>query len=365
MKIRSCNLENFRNIGAAALRFDGDRVFLVGRNGQGKSNLLEALGLLHAVRSFRTADLRHLIARGEARARIYCELLSREGVVETVLIEIHRTGGRSVVLNGEKCPALGEFLARFPSVVLAAEDIGVIRGPPTGRRRLFDLHFASVRPGYYTTLREYYRGLAGRNRLLKNGADARLVRAHDLPLAELAARLRRERRDATGEMAPAFAEIFRDIAAGRDESEMAIRTGTEADEAADFLRKWESGLERDRVLGSTQSGPHRDDWIFSAGAGDARDYASDGQQRNLALALKLALFRDLRSHLGTDPVLLADDILGELDSARKAAFWESLPPGCQVFATGTEFTPSDASGEWELHRVEAGTFARSTPGAGE
>ncbi|MFP4351593.1 MAG: DNA replication/repair protein RecF [Puniceicoccaceae bacterium] len=361
MKIRSCNLENFRNIGAAALRFDADRVFLVGRNGQGKSNLLEALGLLHAVRSFRTADLRHLIACGEGRARVYCELLSGGGTVETVLIEIHRTGGRSVVLNGEKCPALGEFLARFPSVVLAAEDIGVIRGSPAARRRLFDLHFASVRPGYYATLREYYRGLAGRNRLLKTGAGARLLRAHDIPLAELACRLRRERREATAELAPAFAEIFRDIAAGGDEAEMAIRTASEADEAGDFLRKWESGLERDRLLGSTQSGPHRDDWIFSAGAGDARDYASDGQQRNLALALKLALFRDLRNHLGADPVLLADDILGELDSTRKAAFWGSLPAACQVIATGTEFAPPGASRGWEVHRVEAGTFARIPP----
>jgi len=186
MRIRLCNLENFRNIEAESLLFGSNRIFLHGRNGEGKSNLLEALGLLHAVRSFRTADLRPLVKQGRSRARVYYEVANASGRVERILIEIKRAGGREVSVNDEKCASLGEFLSRFPCMVLASDDIAIVRGTPALRRRLLDLHFSASRPGYYEALRQYYRGLAARNRLLKNDAPVEQIRAHDFPLSEAA-----------------------------------------------------------------------------------------------------------------------------------------------------------------------------------
>lgn len=361
MKIRLCNLENFRNIEAASLSFAGNRVFLHGLNGQGKSNLLEALGLLHAVRSFRTADLRPLVRKGQPRTRVYYEVENGSGRDEKILIDVKRAGGRDVSVNGEKCPSLGDFLARFPCMVLAADDITVVRGSPALRRRLLDLHFSSSRPGYYDALRQYYRGLAARNRLLKKEAPSELIRAHDHPLSEVAARVVSHRQEGTADLAPRFEQAFSRISGGLDEPGLHLRSSSEASEAGEIRALWEKGKERDRFLGSTQSGPHRDDWLFQTESGDARDFASDGQQRNLAVALKLTLFQDLQERTGENPVLLADDVLGELDSRRKQAFWNCLPESCQIIATGTEFSAESHPGNWEVFEVRQGTFQKEQP----
>lgn len=360
MKIRLCNLENFRNIEAGSLTFESNRVFLHGLNGQGKSNLLEALGLLHAVRSFRTADLRPLVRHESSLARVYYEAESQSGRRENILIEIKRAAGREVRINGEKCPTLGDFLARFPCLVLAADDISIVRGPPSLRRRLMDLHFSSSQPGYYEALRQYYRGLAARNRLLKKDAPQEQIRAHDFPLSEAAARVAAHRKNGTASLAPLFVEFFSRIAGGLDEPALDLRPSSSASEAQVFRSNWAKANERDRFLGSTQSGPHRDDWLFRTGAGEAREFASDGQQRNLAIALKLALFQDLRIQTGDDPVLLADDVLGELDEKRRKAFWDCLPEACQVIATGTGFSPQTHPGQWQVYSVKGGTFRKDS-----
>lgn len=356
MRIRVCNLENFRNIAAERLRFEGNRVFLHGLNAQGKSNLLEALGLLHAVRSFRTADLRPLVRQGASLARAYYEMDDAGQGAGTVLLELRKAGGREVHVNEARCPTLGDFLARFPCMVLAADDVTVIRGAPAGRRRLLDLHFSSSRPGYYASLRDYYRGLAARNRLLKHGAAAEQLRAHDRPLAEAGARVSLHRREGTEALAPVFREVFNRISGGGDDPGLELRPAAESREAAVLLDAWQRSLERDRLLGATQIGPHRDDWLFRTGGGNAREFASDGQQRNLAIALKLALFQDLRERSTTDPVLLADDVLGELDLQRREAFWRCLPENCQIFATGTSFEADRHPGAWEVFRVTDGRF---------
>ena len=107
MKIQCCNLENFRNIESARLRFESDRIFFVGLNGQGKSNLLEGLGLLHALRSFRTSDLRHMIRRNSTSTRLFFEIETARSTHETALIQMKRAGGREVDLNGSRCASLG------------------------------------------------------------------------------------------------------------------------------------------------------------------------------------------------------------------------------------------------------------------
>jgi len=361
MKIQSCNLENFRNIEGARLRFESDRVFFVGSNGQGKSNLLEGLGLLQAVRSFRTSDLRNLIRREQKQTGLFFELETAAPNLETVLLKLNRSEGRSVEVNGELCPTLGDFLSRFPAIVLATDDIQIIRGAPALRRRVLDLHFASSRAGYYENLRIFTRGLAARNRLLKKGATDSEIHAHDHPLAQAAATLISHRIEGSARITPLFSTVFEKISGGLDNPNLRLKSSSSDEISADAIReKWKLNLAKDRFLGSTQSGPHRDDWVFSTDSVTARDFASDGQQRNLAIAFKLALFQDLNEILPETPVLLIDDILGELDSKRRRAFWETLPPDCQVFATGTEFDPGRHPGDWQVFEVVAGKFVEKS-----
>jgi DNA replication and repair protein RecF len=116
--------------------------------------------------------------------------------------------------------------------------------------------------------------------------------------------------------------------------------------------------ERDQILGSTRHGPHKDDFKFLLNQRDARTYASEGQQRGLVLALRLAEFSYLQNALQKNPIILADDVLGELDAARKANFKKLLPPKAQVFATGTAYPSEEEKVMWETYLVEAGTFVQ-------
>jgi DNA replication and repair protein RecF len=363
MRLRACHLEDFRNIASARLVFPCEGVFLRGSNGQGKSNLLEAIALLHAFRSFRSPQLPPLIRQGSRQARIFYRAESG-GVTHEVLFELKRGEGRRILLDGEPVERLADWLARFPSVVLAQADLGLVRGSPAERRRLLDLHFSTTHPDYYRHLRAYHRALRARNRLLKDRSAPGLLRAYDHPLAEAAAQLCAVRERETGRLAPVLSSVFAAIA-GRDEGpELAFAPGSTARTVEEFLALWEEQRERDLGLRSTQYGPHRDDWILRLQAGAARTYGSDGQQRNLVLALKLGLHRDLAERTGRTPLLLADDVLGELDPDRRRAFWQWLPEACQVFATGTEELVHRGGRDWTEYLVTEGTFAPQGPGSG-
>ncbi|MEM0966728.1 MAG: DNA replication and repair protein RecF [Verrucomicrobiota bacterium] len=359
MKITTCNLDRFRNIKSTRLRFSRSRVFFVGENGQGKSNLLEALGLLHAFRSFRTSDLRNLIQADEVTSRLYFEIENQTAQTETILLQINRSGGRDAQINGEPCSTLADFLSRFPSVVFGSDDIQLIRGSPSGRRRLLDLHFASTQTGYLESLREYTRGIAARNRLLKNKSDDREIKAFDIPLARAAFSLHQHRKRGVSRLSPLFRNTFLQISGMQEDPMLRLNHSFSFSSPEILQEKWNSSLHRDRLLGATQTGPHRDDWGFFSNGAVARDFSSDGQQRNFAIALKLSFLQDLQSVEGNFPILLVDDVLGELDSRRRKAFWSAIPSECQLFATGTEFIPPSDSELWEIFKVEGGKFIRS------
>jgi len=363
MRLRACHLEDFRNIASARLAFPTGGVFLRGANGQGKSNLLEAIGLLHAFRSFRSPQLRPLIRQGSRQARIFYRA-EVDGVTHEVLFEFQPGEGRRILLDGEPVERLSDWLARFPSVVLAQADLSLVRGSPAERRRLLDLHFSTTHPDYYRHLRTYHRALRARNRLLKDRSAPGLLRAYHRPLAEAAARLREVRERETARLAPVLASVFAGIAGREEGPELAFTPGSTARTEEDFVAMWDEQRERDLALRSTQHGPHRDDWTLRLQAGAARTYGSDGQQRNLVLALKLGLHRDLAERTGRTPLLLADDVLGELDPDRRRAFWQWLPESCQVFATGTEDLAHPGAREWTVYHVKGGTFAPNEAGEG-
>lgn len=378
MFVSRLRAENFRNIAFADLDFAGARrIFFVGKNGQGKTNLLEALSLLTALRSFRTRDLRLLVRRGTKRAGAFFELAhEREGATELTLA-LFPNGSKTVELGaGTPVRRLSEFVGRFPVVVFSSEDISLLRGAPSLRRRWFDLTFSSVNAGYFRALQAYHRALDARNRLLKapRAEDAQLE-AFEKILAENGARLVAARARETHRIAELFAEAAAQISQCADEApELAYEASIDIPEktaaspensvpaetvpAAETVSAWREIFRRsraqDRLLRATQKGPHRDDFRFNLFGRAATDFASDGQLRGLALSLGLAQLALFRERLCVAPVVLADDVLGELDAARKAGFWRAVDSEIQLFATGT-LPPADAA-SWKIFSVEEGKY---------
>ena len=158
------------------------------------------------------------------------------------------------------------------------------------------------------------------------------------------------------QISKALTESYLSLTDETEQADLAFSPDLSIDSVEEYLGKLAEERARDRIMGSTRKGPHRDDFLFRLQQRDARTYASEGQQRGLVLALRLAEFSYLRKALGRIPLILADDVLGELDKLRKANFRKLLPPDAQVFATGTAYPSESESAIWETFEVSSGTF---------
>lgn len=358
MRIVSLHLQDFRNIAAARVELGGGDAYFCGANAQGKTALLEACGLLTAVRSFRTGDLRHLVRQGGAgEARIRCVLEHElEGATEVELTL--RGGTRSVLVDGEKVARLQDYVGRFPTVPICSDDIDLLRGSPADRRRFLDLVLAGTDRAYFEHLRQYTQLLRERNVLLKKGRGGAELLAFDVPLARTGSALVAARRQGVAALNDDLGELYRVYAPKEEGVQVRYRPKSDATEPEAFRELMRAQWERDRALGSTSGGPHRDELQLELGGRPARDFASEGQQRGIVLGLKLAAFRRFRRVLGITPVVLADDVLNELDGRRRKLFWDALEEQVQVLATGTHRPAGDRPGGWQWWGVCDGGFAR-------
>lgn len=354
MKLRLIRLQHFRNIAAAELAFAGERTFFLGPNGQGKTNLLEAIGYVSALRAFRPGDNRTLIEQGRAEAAVAFRFEHETLGGSEVIVRI-QPAGKEAMLDGEPVRRLSDFIGRFPTVLFASEDIQLVRGGPALRRRLLDLHLASFDPGYLADLQTYHRALDARNRLLKEAAGPVELAAFEHQLAPAACRLVARRREGLARLAALVGELYAALSGGAEPGTLAYAPDSTLEEPAAYLAQLERGRARDQQLRSTRHGPHRDDLALAVSGREAALFASEGQQRALVLALRFAQLRDARMRRGVAPLVLADDVLGELDPVRRARFWEVLDPDLQLFATGTT-PPIEARGGWSVFEVTGGRF---------
>jgi DNA replication and repair protein RecF len=360
MRFQKLTLRHFRNVGFAALEFSGRQHFLSGANGQGKTNLLEAAGFVTALRSFRTTENKLLIGHGQHCAALAFGLEhEREGETQ-VTIKL-RHDGKELWSDQTRVTKLADYLGRFPTVVFSSQDIQLVRGSPSNRRRWLDLTLAAMDASYLRALQTFTRALAERNALLKSGrATPAELTAFEQTLAPAAAELIRLRREGLAALEKVLKVAYARLS---DEAEPAalVYEPNFPDASADaLLARLESGRARDQQFRSTLVGPHRDDFHFSVKQTAAKDFASEGQQRSLVLSLRLAQADWFHRRSGIRPVLLADDVLGELDPKRRARFWSAIDHESQIIATGT--IPPDAElGHWQVFEVSDGVFSEKVP----
>ena len=362
MRLRSLTLRHFRNAGFAALEFSGRQHFLVGANGQGKTNLLEAAGYLTALRSFRTTEQKVLVTHTQHTAAISA-VIEHERQGETHLtIKLHH-GEKELWADKARVTRLADHLGKFPTVVFSSQDLQLVRGSPAGRRRWLDLTLAAMDVGYFRALQTFSRALAERNALLKTGraADAQCA-AFEQTLAPAAVELMTLRAAGvhalTASLKAAYATLCDDV-----EPASLVYEPNFADASVEsLLARLESGRARDAQFRTTLVGPHRDDFHFNVRHTAAKEFGSEGQQRSLVLALRLAQAAWFQAKSGVRPVLLCDDVLGELDPARRRKFWSAIDHESQVIATGTSL-PDVELGTWQVFDVADGAFTEKIASA--
>ena len=357
MRLGSLNLVDYRNVELARLQFQGRRIFFLGPNGQGKTNVLESIGLSSALRSFRTMETRDLIRWERPRAELLFRFEDENVGNAEILISLDRSKGKAVAVDGNKLSRLGDFIGRFPSVIFSSDDLRLPRGSPGERRKFLDLVFSSSSVEYLEELRRYHRALRGRNALLRMDGDEAELAAFEKEMSLAGVFLSRKRKQEVASLAEKFACRYRAIGGEGECPALRYLPDLEIETADDFARALRDGRERDRQVKNTQKGLHRDDWAFLLNERDARKFASEGQQRSIVLALRFGQVDYLRERCQASPLILIDDVLGELDAERRANFRSCLDDASQVFATGTQLLDDD-SDDWAIFQTSEGRFLK-------
>ncbi len=353
MHVARLKLRDFRNYGRLDAELaPGFHVFL-GDNAQGKTNILEALYLLATLRSFRgvggTQMIRHgakgyfvgatIVAAGQHEVRAYWS--PRE---------------RKLTVDERPIRRLSEYLGVLRAVVFCTEDLQLVKGPGRGRRRFIDLLLSQTEPGYLATLLRYTHAVRSRNAVLRQPLpDEDVLAGFTAEMVTHGERLMASRAALTPVLAPLVAGAHAEVSRGRDEVELSYHPAVRGDLAVELAK----ARPRERAMRMTVTGPHRDDLVLRLNGQPAASHASEGQKRTLAIALKMAQARQLGAVHGVQPVLLIDDVMGELDASRRAGLLPLLHGvhrgGGQVFMTCTEENwPREIASDLHRWRIDAG-----------
>lgn len=317
MRIDKAFLSGFRNLEKCDITLSPAMNIFYGNNAQGKTNFLEALYLCATGRSQRTRNDSQLIAfdKQESRIRLILQKDSRE---ERIDVQLKRECKKGIAVNGISVRKLGELFGLLHTVIFSPEDLSLVKGGPSERRRFLDMEICQLSPVYYHDLQQYYRALKQRNNLLKaiqkkpSLEDTLFV--WDSQLVQHAERLTASRRSFINKLGKLSAQKQMELTGGNDRLTIEYKPNAHEKELAEKLQR---NVKRDIFMGATQSGPHKDDLLFLVNDSDVKIYGSQGQQRTTALAVKMAEIELIREETGDTPVLLLDDVLSELDSKRQ------------------------------------------------
>jgi len=344
MRIQSAQLTDFRNIQHADLMLSERLNVLIGPNGQGKTNTIEALYAVAALRPLRSVVRGQLIRQGADGARVDVAIAAeRTGLTHELTVTLKRST-RSLSKDGKTTDA-ASFIGVLTAVAFTPDDLDISKGPPDGRRRFIDRAILNTRPAYLTAALRYSRALKSRNRLLVEEADDTVLEAYDETLAIAGAAVAVARARYITELTPRIIENFQRIADPAPQVSLrykcsigdALDPDSEEGTTAAFLERLHGRRSMDRARRSTGLGPHLDDVEILLEGHNARVRASQGQHRALVLATKLAEIVHLTEVLGEAPVLLLDDISSELDATRSRQLFEVLASlDAQVVLTTTD-----------------------------
>ena len=325
MLVRKIGLQNFRNITSAFVELAPGTNFFMGLNGQGKTNFLESLSMLTALRSFRAHETIALIQHEHSQAALFFEIDHEVlGIIEIELKLYKENKLKYVSMNGLKISKLSDFIGLFPTVTLCDNDRLLLQGAPSERRRFLDVTLSTMDPHYLNSLQAYHQALQQRNCLLKQSQLSNAVLApFEHLLAEHGHVLFQKRSLGLESLCPNFTMAYSIITNNLKEvPELIYRPNIKIENPDTYIHYLAENRNRDHLLKSTQIGPHRDDFIIKIKGRLADTFASEGQQRGLVLSLKYAQLLCFQNTLGIMPLLLADDVLGPLDSNRSEAILE-------------------------------------------
>jgi DNA replication and repair protein RecF len=341
MSIGALRITAFRNLADAEINTDGQDIFLVGENGQGKTNFLEALYFCSYASSFKGVRDRELVRNGERDCSASIQI--KNSVYEKILVKIENNK-KNIQIDGKTIIDRKELLEVAPCIVFCHEDMEFVAGSPEKRRWFFDQSQSLYDPLYLEDLRRYRKVLKTRNMVLREhygaGDIPAVLDALDPQLAVYGLQLMEKREEAAEQFSLTFSPLYEEVS-GIDAIQVRYAPSWQEYTLEGIIALLKKRREADIAAGLCLSGPHRDRYIFTRHGAEFSGKASTGQRRLLALLLRIAQARRFSEVTGKNPVLLLDDVLLELDPEKRRKFLLVMPEYEQAFYTFLPEEPYD------------------------
>jgi DNA replication and repair protein RecF len=346
LKLQRLTLDNYRNYSRLELETNHRVNLFIGPNAQGKTNLLESIHVLALTKSHRTVREKELIRWEAESAHLHAQVEKKYGEIRLDLQLSSQ--GKKAKLNGLEQKKLSSYVGSFNVVMFAPEDLEIVKGAPSVRRRFLDMEIAQVQPAYLHHLLQYQKTLAQRNQFLKQALSRpgslndTMLEVWNEQLAAHGSKIIKKRESFIDKLQLWAERTHAGITKGKERLRIqyvpSVESGSTQDEAMLFERfmvKLSHVKEQEFKRGATLVGPHRDDLVFFINDKPVQTYGSQGQQRTTALSLKLAEIELMNQETGEYPVLLLDDVLSELDPYRQTQLIETFQSKVQTFITST------------------------------
>ncbi|MBI5974973.1 DNA replication/repair protein RecF [Staphylococcus canis] len=369
MKLKTLQLENYRNYESITLQCHPDVNILIGENAQGKTNLLESIYMLALAKSHRTTNDRELIRFDAEYAKIEGELNFRHGLMPLTMFITKK--GKKVKVNHLEQSRLTQYIGHLNVVLFAPEDLNIVKGSPQVRRRFIDMELGQISNLYLNDLSQYQRILKQRNHYLKQlqlnkTKDTTMLEVLNQQFALYAIKVTKRRAQFIKELEQLAMPIHQGITNDNEQltlkylPSLKLEEGTDDEEVLvrDVVALLDEYLTREIERGVSLHGPHRDDLSFQVNHMDAHTYGSQGQQRTTALSIKLAEIELMHQEVGEYPILLLDDVLSELDDSRQTHLLSTIQHKVQTFVTTTSVDGIDHEimKNAKIYRISSGNI---------
>ncbi len=338
MRFTSIQVACFRNLATCSIPVDSRQVLLVGENGQGKTNFLEAVYMLCYGSSFRTSNMKDMVRHGCDSFKLKGRFVDNECLPHEISL-LFKQGKRTIQIDGKQIADRREIIYTVPCIVFSHSDISIVNGEPEMRRRFFDQTMAMYDPLFLDNLRRYKMLLKQRNQAIKDGSY-NLIPLYDMQMAAYGLSIQRARENAVRDFNEIFPNLYKKV------------TDSSWNVAIEYLPSWKDckdetqimqvlsdGIERDKIMLTTTTGIHRDRFLVKVDGRMMVDVGSTGQIRLASLLFRVAQMRFFLHKTGRNPLILMDDVLLELDFEKRARFLEVMETYDQAFYT---FLPQES-----------------------
>jgi DNA replication and repair protein RecF len=326
--IKTVKLKNFRNHQNLELNFNNPFVYIHGENGSGKTSILESIYFIATTKSHRTNDEKELILRNEQFAQV--KVVTTEDKYE---ITLTKTGKRAII-NGVEKRKLSDFIGHLRVVMFSPEDLELIKGSPLNRRQFMDLEWMQIDKTYLKNLNTYKNIIKQRNSLLKKikiDDDYTFLNILGEQLLEIGIEIINQRKKFIHELNLYLQEVYQLFS----KHQIKMTYTPDVDEKA-FKNHIYKNQKQDILYQTTLAGPHRDDFLVDFNDFEAKSYASQGEQRLIVIAIKLALLKLIENKTNQKVVLLLDDIFSELDLEKQELFMKQIPKEHQIIMNSVQ-----------------------------